>query len=80
MSLKMQSVPIDAVDPQALANWWAQVIGWEKTYDAAAEVVLEPPAGTPQRDISPDLLFLKVPEQKVAVGRQLRFLQLRAAG
>lgn len=69
MSLKMQSVLIDAVDPQALANWWVQAIGWDKTYDAADEVVLEPPAGTLQRDIAPDLLFLKVPEKKVAKNR-----------
>jgi len=41
-------------------------------------VVLEPPAGSPQDGVAPDLLFLRVPEAKA--GKNRLHLDLRPGG
>ena len=64
MSIRIQCVCVDANDPAAQARWWAEALGWRITYEDPAEYVLEPPAGSPQDGVSPDLLFLAVPEGK----------------
>jgi len=64
MSLRWQSICIDSTDPVPLARWWAELLGWRVTYEGDDEVVLEPPAGSPLEDRSPDILFLKVPDEK----------------
>ena len=69
MAIRVQSVSIDAQDPHALAAFWADVLGWRQTYADADEVVLEPPAGSPEEGVSPDLVFLKVPEPKSGKNR-----------
>jgi hypothetical protein len=43
--------------------------GLARTYDSADEVVLEPPAGSAEDGVSPDLLFLRVPEEKSVKNR-----------
>lgn len=45
------------------------MLGWRTTYDEPDEVALEPPAGSPEDGVSPDLLFLKVPEEKSGINR-----------
>ena len=55
---------IDSVDPGPLARWWAELLGWRVTFEDTDEVVLEPPEGSPEDGISPDILFLRVPETK----------------
>ncbi|MDA8040081.1 MAG: VOC family protein [Actinomycetota bacterium] len=62
--LRFQAVCIDAHDPSSLASFWEAVLGWRRTYQEAAEVVLEPPEGSAEEGVAPDLLFLKVPESK----------------
>ncbi|MEQ1788498.1 MAG: VOC family protein, partial [Acidimicrobiales bacterium] len=57
---------IDATDPGPIAHWWAELLGWRVTHEEDDEVVLEPPAGSPEDGVSPDLLFLRVPEPKGA--------------
>ncbi|MBA3360470.1 MAG: VOC family protein [Acidimicrobiia bacterium] len=69
MSLRIQWVDFDARDPQAIASFWEQALGWRRTYDNPEEVVLEPPAGSALDGLVPDLLFLKVPEGKTVKNR-----------
>ena len=69
MSLRWQSVCIDAHDGAAQARFWAEVLGWRITFEDADEVVLEPPAGSPEDGVAPDLLFLTVPEDKTVKNR-----------
>jgi hypothetical protein len=69
MSLRWQCVCIDTTDPARLAPFWEAALGWRRTYDTADEVVLEPPEGSPEDGVSPDLLFLRVPEDKVTKNR-----------
>lgn len=69
MSLRIQCVDFDAHDPQSIATFWEEALGWRRTYDSPEEVVLEPPAGSPLDGLVPDLLFLKVPEGKAVKNR-----------
>lgn len=69
MSVRIQCVDFDARDPQAIASFWEQALGWRRTYDNPEEVVLEPPAGSALDGLVPDLLFLKVPEGKTVKNR-----------
>ena len=69
MAIRVQCVSIDAQDPHALAEFWAGVLGWRRTYSDEEEVVLEPPEGSPEDGVSPDLVFLRVPEPKTGKNR-----------
>jgi len=64
MTLRWQALCVDVEDPSAAATFWAEALGWRRTYDEPHEVVLEPPAGSPEDGVGPDLLFLRVPEAK----------------
>lgn len=69
MSLRVQCLCVDTQDPDRLARFWAEVLGWRRTYEEPDEVVLEPPAGSPEDGLAPDLLFLRVPEEKAGKNR-----------
>lgn len=69
MTLGIQCLNFDTVDPDRIARFWQEALGWRRTYDTPEEVVLEPPAGSPQDGIAPDLLFLRVPERKAGKNR-----------
>ncbi|SDK60533.1 hypothetical protein SAMN05216298_0754 [Glycomyces sambucus] len=69
MTLNWQCIVVDAADPRTLAPWWADLLGWRVTYDTKEEVVLEPAEGSPQDGVSPDILFIKVPEGKSVKNR-----------
>ena len=69
MALRWQAICIDTTDPAPLARWWAELLGWRLTHEEADEVVLEPPAGSPEDGVSPDILFLRVPEPKTVKDR-----------
>ena len=69
MALRIQSTAIDARDPAAQGRFWAEVLGWGITEDEPDEVALEPPAGSPEDGIVPDLLFLAVQEGKTVKNR-----------
>jgi catechol 2,3-dioxygenase-like lactoylglutathione lyase family enzyme len=69
MSLRWQCVCIDTPDPAGLSRWWADLLGWRITYEEPEEVVLEPPAGSPEDGVSPDILFLKVDDPKTVKNR-----------
>jgi predicted enzyme related to lactoylglutathione lyase len=69
MGLRIQCLCIDARDPAAVASFWQSALGWRRTFEKEDEVVLEPPAGSPEDGVAPDLLFLKVPEGKAVKNR-----------
>jgi predicted enzyme related to lactoylglutathione lyase len=69
MDIRIQCLCIDSADPRRTASFWQAALGWRRTFESDDEVVLEPPAGSPEDGIVPDLLFLKVPEAKVVKNR-----------
>jgi hypothetical protein len=64
MTIGIQCLCVDALDPTAQGRWWAEALGWRITHDEPDECVLEPPEGSPQDGVAPDLLFGRVPEGK----------------
>jgi hypothetical protein len=69
MAIRIQCLSIDCNEPDRLAGFWADALGWRRTYEEDDEVVLEPPEGSPEDGVSPDLLFLRVPEAKSVKNR-----------
>src|SRR5262249_36977521 len=64
VSLRWQCVVVDWPGPEPLATFWAAAPGWGRTHVSAdgGEIVLEPPEGSPEDGVSPDLLFIRVPD------------------
>jgi hypothetical protein len=69
MDIRIQCMCVDAAEPKKIASFWEAALGWRRTHDAEDEVVLEPPEGSPEDGIVPDLLFLRVPETKTVKNR-----------
>jgi catechol-2,3-dioxygenase len=61
MTIRLESVCIDAADPPALARFWSELLGWEITDEDDEEVALEGDGSV--------LLVLKVPDTKVVKNR-----------
>jgi len=77
MTIRMQGVSYDAIDPRAQARFWADVLGWRITVEEEDEYVLEAPAGSREDGIVPDLLFLQVPVDEVKTVKNRIHLDLR---
>jgi predicted enzyme related to lactoylglutathione lyase len=69
VALSIQCFDLDTPDPDRVASFWEAALGWRRTHDTPDEVVLEPPAGSPEDGVVPDLLFLRVPEGKAVKNR-----------
>ena len=69
MDIRIQCLCIDSTDPAKTASFWEEALGWRRTFDEDDEIVLEPPAGSPEDGVAPDLLFLRVPEVKALKNR-----------
>lgn len=69
MAVRIQSLSADSTDPRRIAGFWEAALGWRRTADDGEEVVLEPPEGSPLENVVPDLLFLRVPEDKAVKNR-----------
>jgi catechol 2,3-dioxygenase-like lactoylglutathione lyase family enzyme len=69
VDIRIQCLCIDSAHPSKSADFWEAALGWRRTYDSDSEVVLEPPEGSPEDGVAPDLLFLKVPEGKTVKNR-----------
>jgi catechol 2,3-dioxygenase-like lactoylglutathione lyase family enzyme len=69
MKLRIQCVSVDARDPARLAAFWQSALGWRRTFEQDDQIVLEPPEGSPEDGVVPDLLFQRVPEEKAAKNR-----------
>ena len=65
MSLRQETITIDANDVERLAGFWSELLGWPVTVDADGDVYLEPPPG--QAGVT--LLFEPVPEAKSTKNR-----------
>ena len=69
MDIRIQCLCIDSTDPAKIASFWEKALGWRRTFDEDDQIVLEPPTGSPEDGIVPDLLFLRVPEDKIVKNR-----------
>ena len=69
MALRVQAVIVNCLDPGALAEFWAAVLGWRVTIRGDLEWGIEPPEGSREDCVVPDLLFLRVPEPKQGFNR-----------
>ena len=69
MSLRIQCIDVDTHDPAKVARFWAEALGWRITHQSDDEWALEPAAGTPEDGVSPDILFLAVPDTKTIKNR-----------
>ena len=69
MDIRIQCLCIDSPDPAKIASFWEAALGWRRTFDEPDQVCLEPPAGSPEDGVAPDLLFLRVPEGKAVKNR-----------
>ncbi len=67
--IRIQCLTIDCHNPKLVGEFWRDVLSWRITHESETEVVLEPPVGSPLENVAPDLLFLKVPDQKVVKNR-----------
>lgn len=61
------SVTFDARDHVALADWWAETLGWERRY-ANDDIAIINPVGAGE-DTEEHVLFFPVPEAKAAKNR-----------
>ena len=69
MSIRWQCICVDSTHPSRTADFWEAALGWRRTADEPDEVVLEPPAGSAEDGVAPDILFLRVPEDKSVKNR-----------
>ncbi|HEX6054399.1 MAG TPA: VOC family protein [Intrasporangium sp.] len=69
MTVRIQCLVLDSADPQRLAGFWEQALGWRRTQDTPDSVVLEPPAQSLEDGIAADLLFVRVRDDKAGKNR-----------
>jgi len=69
MDIRIQCLCIDSADPARIARFWESALGWRRTWEEEDQVCLEPPEGSPEDGVAPDLVFLKVPEGKTVKNR-----------
>lgn len=69
MGFRIENISIDSTSPAETAQFWAEVLGWVIVEDDDDEIALQPPAGSPEAGVVPDILFLRVPEDKAAKNR-----------
>jgi len=69
MEIRIQCLCIDTADPGRVASFWESALGWRRTFEEEDQVCLEPPEGSPEDGIAPDLVFLRVPEAKTIKNR-----------
>jgi predicted enzyme related to lactoylglutathione lyase len=68
--LRFETISIDARDPAAIATFWRDALGWVVTSgDDDDEVCLQPTDDSPFAGLVPDILFVRVPEEKVVKNR-----------
>jgi predicted enzyme related to lactoylglutathione lyase len=69
VALRIECLSIDTHDPAAQARWWSDALGWRITEEDGdeGEYVIAPPDGS---DVGlGEILFIKVPEDKVVKNR-----------
>ena len=69
MDIRIQCLCVDAAEPRKIATFWEAALGWRRTFDEEDQVCIEPPEGSPEDGVAPDILFLKVPDGKAVKNR-----------
>jgi hypothetical protein len=69
MDIRIQCLCVDAAEPRKIATFWEAALGWRRTFDEEDQVCIEPPEGSPEDGVAPDILFLRVPEGKAVKNR-----------
>ena len=70
MALSLQCLTVDAHNPKAQAEFWAEVLGWSIGEDGdEIGYWIERELNDPNKIGFPDILFLKVPDEKVIKNR-----------
>jgi hypothetical protein len=65
MSLRFESVSVDCREPERLARWWGDLLGWPAFVDDGGDWVVDPPDPA----LGSQLLFCVVPEGKALKNR-----------
>ena len=69
MGLRIGAVVVDCHDPGRVARFWAAALDWVISQDEDPEWVVEPPTGSREDCVVPDLLFISVPEPRTHKNR-----------
>lgn len=70
MTLSLQCLTVDAHNPKAQAEFWAEVLGWSVGEDGDdIGYWIESELNDPNKTGFPDILFLKVPDEKIIKNR-----------
>ena len=69
MDIRIQCVVIDADDCERVARFGSEALGWRITHESTEEWSIEPPEGSPEVDVAPDILVVKVPDRKTSKNR-----------
>ncbi|MEN9687328.1 MAG: hypothetical protein RL381_340 [Actinomycetota bacterium] len=70
MALSFQCLTVDAINPQALAEFWAEALGWSIGREVnEIEVWIERELDDPRQTGFPDILFLKNTDGKKVKNR-----------
>ena len=69
MGLRTQAVIVNCHDPGRLAEFWAAALGWRITVRGDPEWGIEPPEGSREDSVVPDMLFIRVPDDKQGFNR-----------
>jgi predicted enzyme related to lactoylglutathione lyase len=64
LALDVAWVAVDSKDPEALARFWSEVLNFEIVDSSPEEVLARPRGG-----LGPNVIFLKVPDDKVVKNR-----------
>jgi predicted enzyme related to lactoylglutathione lyase len=67
MVSSFRNITVDCTDAQALAGFWATVLGWQVFSDDDAEVLVAP--SFPHVGSGPTMLFIPVPEPRTVKNR-----------
>jgi hypothetical protein len=65
MGLRFDTLTLDCAEPERLARWWGELLGWPAGADDDGDWVVEPPDPA----LGCALLFGAVPEPKAAKNR-----------
>ena len=69
MGLRIETVTIDAVGPEALATFWCAALGWQQRVDEDGDIWIEPRDDDPEFDRVKPLLIVRAQEMKAGKNR-----------
>jgi hypothetical protein len=71
---------VDSTEPKKIASFWEAALGWSQTFDEDDQVCTEPPKGSPEDGVAPDIMFLKVPDSTRSGFQRTSPAQLSGSG